>query len=303
MSNRVLFIIRGGMGDAVLLLSVMQAFRKAWDARIEVLYLSTATGDFCDFADGRTVIDDYHTWLIFAYQRVMLEGGSLDLPEEFTDLAGRFNAVIAYDVANHYERRRLDRLKNIAFLTHRHCMRWADRHLTEIWADDLVDQGFNVGKLDPPEILMDAPDHRLPTVAIAPGSADIRKCWAKAGWMGLRDQLLASGRTVRWILGPAEDTREFDWARHTGDEVCSGDSLEERVRSVLPCSQYIGVDSGFSHVIAACGHPTTVVYSEVASANLHPEHWRPLSTSCRIVRPPSVSPSVESVYSVLERNP
>jgi ADP-heptose:LPS heptosyltransferase len=95
-------------------------------------------------------------------------------------------------------------------------------------------------------------------VAIHPGSGGRRKQWGGARFAEMAQRL---GERVAWLLGPAE--REDMELRRIGERV--GAVVEPGTLSalagVLACSRaYVGNDSGASHLAAALGARTVVVF-------------------------------------------
>lgn len=107
---------------------------------------------------------------------------------------------------------------------------------------------------------VDVADSSLPpdgtTVAIHPGSGSSLKNWAFARFMELAQSLLEEGERVTWIVGPAE----AEITLPSGARRWSGLNLRELAGALSRCRLYVGNDSGVTHLAAACGCPTVVLF-------------------------------------------
>jgi ADP-heptose:LPS heptosyltransferase len=107
---------------------------------------------------------------------------------------------------------------------------------------------------------VDVTDSRLPpdgtTVAIHPGSGSSRKNWALARFMDLAHTLVEEGERVTWVVGPAEEGITLP----SGARRWSGYNLAELAGALSRCRLYVGNDSGVTHLAAACGCPTVVLF-------------------------------------------
>ena len=100
-----------------------------------------------------------------------------------------------------------------------------------------------------------------PVLAIAPGSGAREKNWplisfeAIARWW--RERV---GGSVITILGPVEDERGgYEPLCHHGLAI-RGITLGRLAATIARCNLYVGNDSGVSHIAAALGVPTAVVF-------------------------------------------
>ena len=111
-------------------------------------------------------------------------------------------------------------------------------------------------------------------VAFHPGSGSGIKNWPHKRFEELADLLLKKGLDCVWISGPAE--KAFQTPK-TGKAIHNA-SLPALVHVLSRCSLYIGNDSGISHLAAACGAPSVVLFGPS-----DPAVWKPLGKNVSIV--------------------
>lgn len=107
----------------------------------------------------------------------------------------------------------------------------------------------------PPEaaVLMPAPER---TVLLHAGSGSGRKNWPFAQFYALAALLKEQGFQTGWLHGPAEPELPYP----PGDAVLRGLPLPVLSHLLAGCHLYVGNDSGISHLAAACGSPTVVLF-------------------------------------------
>jgi hypothetical protein len=100
-------------------------------------------------------------------------------------------------------------------------------------------------------------------VVIHPGSGGAHKCWRLDNFLSVARILAKEGVEVVFLFGPAEAERFSEPAIaeiRTAGKLLTNLSLAE-VLGVLGCSRgYIGNDSGITHLAAALGIRTVVVF-------------------------------------------
>ena len=125
-----------------------------------------------------------------------------------------------------------------------------------------------------------------PLVALHPGSGGERKNWALENWRELGDWLVDSMRpsTLLVVIGEADESRaqqlKESWAKRP---VCFAQNLPlPRVAALLEqCAAFIGHDSGISHLAAAVGAPSLLLFGPT-----DPEIWAPVGENVRTLRAP-----------------
>ncbi len=108
----------------------------------------------------------------------------------------------------------------------------------------------------PPFRLALDPADRTFDVVIHPGSGGKRKNWPLECFEFAAETLAEMGRAVAWVLGPAEE----GFAPKGKADVLRADSLVELARALTAAKLYIGNDSGITHLAAAAGCPTVVIF-------------------------------------------
>ncbi|MFP6617318.1 MAG: glycosyltransferase family 9 protein [Candidatus Hydrogenedentota bacterium] len=94
-------------------------------------------------------------------------------------------------------------------------------------------------------------------VIIHPGSGSRDKNWPLEQYEELADTLEKDGRRVTWCLGPAEEEKG---ATILPGETLRCETLVELIRHLAGASQYLGNDSGVTHLAAALGVRTVAVF-------------------------------------------
>ena len=119
-------------------------------------------------------------------------------------------------------------------------------------------------------------------VVIHPGSGGAHKCWRLDNFLSVARILAKEGVEVVFLFGPAEAERFSEPAIagiRTAGKLLTNLSLAE-VLGVLGCSRgYIGNDSGITHLSAAVGIRTVVVFGPT-----EPAIYGPLGPAVTILR-------------------
>ena len=106
----------------------------------------------------------------------------------------------------------------------------------------------------------DSADEKM--IAIHPGSGSNLKNWPLDNYCEIRNRLVASGFTVIWFLGPAEQSTVIPF----DDWVASRLSWRNCAEILHRCLLFVGNDSGMAHFAAAVGRPVLAVFG--------PSDWR-----------------------------
>ena len=137
-----------------------------------------------------------------------------------------------------------------------------------------------------------------PTLAVHPGSGSEKKNWPEAKWSDLlQDLLRTADLNFLMVGGEAEEGRlerlaaTLPGGRH---QIAHNLPLSELARRLSICAAYIGHDSGITHLAAALGLPTLVLWGQSVEAT-----WRPLGKHVTIIRADS-GLSALSVATVLK---
>ena len=100
-------------------------------------------------------------------------------------------------------------------------------------------------------------------MAICPGAGDPKKSWDPVNFLALAGWLRNEGRQILWIFGPAESS-DGKWTNAKEslkmDAVLETDNVKEIMQCLSVMTDYLGNDSGMSHLAAAIALTTTVIF-------------------------------------------
>jgi heptosyltransferase-2 len=124
-----------------------------------------------------------------------------------------------------------------------------------------------------------------PLVALHPGSGSPRKNWPAGNWQRLGDRIASGGARLLLIGGEADnaalDTLAHSLAVHA-PLIARNLPLPTLAALLARCSAYFGHDTGISHIAAAAGTPSTLLFGPT-----DPSVWAPVGEHVRIVRAPA----------------
>ena len=289
--NRILVIRGGAIGDFILTLPALKALRDAQpQAHMEILgYKHVAV-----LAEQRFYAQAVHSIEYGALARFFARNS--ELPVELADYFASFDLVISYlyDPDRIFETNlRRSGVENLicgpAKIVENagHAARQLARPIEEL--------GINVvdfaGRIFPSiedrefarEFLASVPQ---PIIAIHPGSGSHEKNWPLEKWIGLfsRDSRFADLQGLLVISGEADEAQtdqlEREWKNR--DIHFARNLPLPRLAAVLERSIFIGHDSGISHLAAAAGANSILLFGPT-----DPDIWAPKSENVRVLRPPS----------------
>ena len=120
----------------------------------------------------------------------------------------------------------------------------------------------------------------LPLVALHPGSGSETKNWPLERWLELADELRLS-RSLLIIGGEAERARLAVFATRLPAIFANGLNLGVVAALIERCDAFLGHDSGISHIAAAVGTPSVLLFGPT-----DPEVWAPTNENVRVIRAP-----------------
>ncbi len=258
---RVLVIRGGAIGDFVLTLPAMRLLRESIPhCQLEVMgYLNIATlAQTAGVADSVRSLD----------HRTMAALFSKDAPidEALADHLRSFNLVVSYlfDPDGHF-RASMERIgvKTLIECSHRvqpdrgHASRQLAQPLERL-AMFLEDTHLLRSHFERAPVQKDR-------VAIHLGSGSLKKNWPQEHWMRLAGEL--ETKEVIFITGEAEEARGVKIETHPNWHALPLMELAERLGT---CSAFLGHDSGISHLAAACGVPSLLLFGPT-----DPTVWAP----------------------------
>ncbi|MFK7740148.1 MAG: glycosyltransferase family 9 protein [Planctomycetota bacterium] len=278
--SRILVIRRGGLGDTLLLAPLLRALRRRYGgAAIHV----AGTREHCDVLAGFGIVDVAHS----------AERFQLWLPERAREQLRSFDLVLGdepacVDVA--LEPTQV--LPGIPFGLQLCRQAGLDREGPEVdWPED----GWLVRAPAPA-----AGPRQRAAVTLAPGSGGVHKCWARAHWLQLAQALADRGRDVCVLVGPVESERGADnpriWPWPSPATMWIDEPLPlGAAKRLQDAQQFVGNDSGPTHLAAALGVPTLALF--VAT---DPAVWAPVGPHVRVLGEAGAPPSVAAVLASLD---
>ena len=115
-----------------------------------------------------------------------------------------------------------------------------------------------------------------PHLLVHPGSGGQQKRASRAIFVDLvRHWQASTGGDCTLLLGPAEST-EASWWRAEVEDVCCPTDVADLVGRVAGANAFVGNDAGPSHVAAALGTPTVVLFTKT-----HPTRFGPRGARVR----------------------
>jgi heptosyltransferase-2 len=272
--NQILVIRGGAIGDFILTLPVLAALRRQFpQTRLEILgyphiaQLAVAGG----LADAAHAIEARPLAGFFA------RGGQLE--ESLQEYFSRFAIIVSYlyDPDGIFQ-------ANVASCTRAQFIpgphrpgATAERHATEELLQPLERLAIFDADAVPHLTLNEAPGLEAgPSggLGLHPGSGSERKNWPESRWADLLDELGRDSTQSFLILGgEAEGHRLERLAQRLPAgrvEVLQSKPLVEVASRLQRCSAYLGHDTGITHLAAALGVPTVVLWGPTPA-----EVWAP----------------------------
>lgn len=307
----VLAIVRGGMGDLVLTLPLLQGIHAAnARARITVLATNIRCLDAARFMQGRSVVDAVVDWRDLQYQS-LFKG---DASGALLDLLSQQQLILTTDVEDQRPAQALGRWlgklniepPRLAVVDYRPLATEKLLRMSEV----LVHHAHNAGVLmrpDPiPRIGMPGVGTLPHVVVLAPGCGEVLKCWPVAGWLTLAEWHKSRDRYVLWALGPQEAEHPmfapiYQRAGLDGETVLSDGTLTERMAQIARAGMYVGGDSGVTHIAAACGVPRVLcVWNEFGAKQNFPFWASPCPNVTHVMPDSPLNPPLEKVIAEVE---
>lgn len=268
---RVLVIRGGAIGDFILTLPAMRLLKETIpNCQLEVMgYLNIATlAQKAGIADSVRSLD--HRTMAALFSK------NAPIDEALAEHLRGFNLVVSYlfDPDGLF-RASMERIgvKTLIECSHRvqpgqgHASRQLARPLEKLamFLEDahLLRAHFQRGTVVPGRL------------AIHVGSGSLKKNWPWEQWRRLADEIDA--QEVVFITGEAEQERGVMIENHTNWHALPLDDLADRLGT---CEAFLGHDSGISHLAAACGVPSLLLFGPT-----DPGVWAPPQAWVHVLRP------------------
>lgn len=305
-AQRGVIVQPGAIGDCILTLPLAGFMKDCLGlGAVDILGHTEYTG----ILPGRSCVDGIRSIDSLGLHRLFVETRSFDLADgdplinAFADYA--WIATFLGEPNSSFE-------QNLIFTAH--CSHSAEvitlspkapkkfcEHITDYYSRQLIDQSGVVLQPQPTgaeqclirateadikagkELLKETgldPDEKI--VVIQPGSGGAKKCWHIDNFLSVAKQLVSQNIQVVFLLGPAELDRFTDATIKSIKKVakCLTDLSLTQVLGLLSCADgFIGNDSGITHLAAALGVKTLVVFGPT-----NPAVYKPIGPAVKVFR-------------------
>jgi heptosyltransferase-2 len=299
--NRILVIRGGAIGDFVLTLPAIKLLRDAWpNARLEILGYKHIVA----LAEHRGYADETRSIEYGALSSFFAKGA--DLPAELVAYFGSFDLIVSYlfDPDGIFEAnlRRCGPMQIVVGPA----KLGPNEHAALQLARPLASLGLRTA-IAPPQLFPSEQDHAAAAlllggdaeemIAVHPGSGSATKNWPVAKWIAVAERLLSQRQRLVVIGGEADEPQMIEIRR-----ACRSMPIRYVVNEPLPivaavlarCAAFVGHDSGISHIAAAVGTPSVLLFGAT-----DPRVWAPQNSNVRILRAASGALSDVAVPDVL----
>jgi heptosyltransferase-3 len=272
LQNRILVIRGGAIGDFILTLPVLAALRAQFpNTRLEVL----GYPHIAQIARAGNLVNEIHSIDARPLAGFFARHGQLH--PNLGDFFSSFAIIISYlyDPDTIFQEN-IVRVSKAQFIAgpHRPDER-AGVHATEVFLQPLT--RLAIFDADPVPKLNAVARKPEPIIALHPGSGSEKKNWPEVKWRELIQRL--AGRQLLLVGGEAEEGRLERLAEAGACTIARSLPLAELAQRLSACSLFVGHDSGISHLAAAAGVPTIVLWGDTSE-----DVWRPLGHNVTILR-------------------
>ena len=306
MKPRILVIRGGAIGDFVLTLPAIRLLRENFpQAHLEILGYKHIVA----LAEGRFYADATRSIEYGGLSRFFVPDA--ELPEDLVEYFVGFQQIVSYlyDPDRFFEEN--VRRAGVRYYLHGSPKLNDSAHAVQQLAQPLESLALYLEEKAPVLFPSEAdkefaaeylgrafPGRAGPLVALHPGSGGERKNWPVEKWMVLGETLFRLAPAARVLLvGGEADHAQIGHLRAAWKErnVCMAVDvpLPELAAILQRARLFLGHDSGISHIAAAAGAPSLLLFGPT-----DPDIWAPLLGDVRIVRAPGNDLGMLSVESV-----
>lgn len=294
MKPRILVIRGGAIGDFVLTLPAIRLLRENFpQAHLEILGYKHIVA----LAEGRFYADATRSIEYGGLSRFFIPG--TELPEDLVEYFAGFQQIVSYlydpdqffegnirragvrhylhgsqtlDDSAHAAQQLAQPLESLALYLDEKAPVLFPSNADQEYARGFIKRGF--------------PGGEGPLIAVHPGSGGERKNWPVERWAALGDEIWRVAPAARVLLvGGEADYAQLARLReawrgravHTAQDV----PLPELAAILQRTRLFLGHDSGISHIAAAVGAPSLLLFGPT-----DPEIWAPLAGGVRVIRAP-----------------
>ncbi|MDB6026738.1 MAG: rfaC 1 [Verrucomicrobiales bacterium] len=280
MAHQILVIRGGAIGDFVLTLPALAALRKTFpQARLEILGYPYIAG----LAILGEVADAVHS--LESPDLVSFFTATSELNPSWKHFFGRFDLILSYvfDPEKVFETN-IKSCCKARFISGPHRPTGSEPgHATELFLKPLEQLGIGNSNRLPILNFEKKSVASKRRIAAHPGSGSPLKNWPEARWLTFLEGML-SGTDAECLLigGEAEGNRLQHFAKVLGSkrlQLAHHLPLPEVARLLGSCVAFVGHDSGISHLAAAIGLPSLILWGQT-----NEEIWRPLGRNVKLLR-------------------
>lgn len=294
-----ILVLRGGaLGDFLVTLPFLRALRHAWAAaRIELVGNSRAG----ELALLEGTIDAVHAQSDSRWSPLY---GDPPLPVSLQNELEKFDLIISFwpdpdrELSRHFPLREGQRfVTGSAQVT----TRPAAAHFFQALPELPYPAEFLLRPLTLPLALKKESEQRLPPastpyIALHPGSGGTQKNWPIDRWCALTEKLLPAPLLV--ILGEADLALKSSFQRYTSAPLHFAENwpLPLLATTLVRCRYFVGHDTGVSHLAAAVGTPSLLLFGPT-----DPFIWAPPVPHVRVLKAGEqmTALSVDDVFAAL----
>jgi heptosyltransferase-3 len=277
--GRILVIRGGAIGDFILTLPALMALRRQFPkAHLEVL----GYPHIAQLAQAGGVVDRVQPIESRGLAGFFARGGNLDAAT--AGYFAGFNIIISYlyDPDDIFK-------TNVALCTRAQFIQGPHRpdesegiHATQVFLKPL--ERLAIFAADPvPRLPINHQPSAINFLALHPGSGSEKKNWPEDNWATLLKRLTAEvAANLVLVGGEAEGERLERLAKSLPSgriQIARSLPLTDLAVRLSGCAAFVGHDSGISHLAAALGLPTLVLWGNTVE-----EVWRPQGEQVAVVR-------------------
>ncbi len=281
---RVLVIRGGAIGDFILTLPVLRLLRDMIaDSHIEVLGYPAIAGlaRSAGLADSIRSLEHRTMAPLFAK--------TAPIDEALIEHLRSFNLVVSflYDPDGHF-RASMERIGVKTLIECSPLVQPGGPHASRQLARGLEKIAMFLEDVHLLRAHFDPRPHTRPRIAIHVGSGSEKKNWPLDRWQQVAESL--APQEVIFITGEAEAERG---TQPVGHDCWHALPLPELATRLATCTAFLGHDSGISHLAAACGVPSLLLFGPT-----DPAIWAPPQPWVHVLRDPTQDLTFLSVEQV-----
>ena len=275
-----ILVIRGGaIGDFILTLPAIAALRQQFpEAHLEIL----GYPHIAQLALAGGLVNQVQPIEARGLAGFFARKG--ELSAEWQDYFSEFDLIISYLYdPDDFFKANVGRSLHGQFIQGPHRPDESERvHATRVYLKPLERLAI-FGADEVPRLVVQKSHRPQPVLALHPGSGSEQKNWPEKNWGELLGTLAAKTQYPFLLVGGEVEGRRLPRlaAQLPADRVQLAQSLPltELAARLQSCAAYVGHDSGISHLAAALGVPSLILWADTIE-----EIWRPQGDRVTVIR-------------------